>query len=228
MLVYYTIQAIFKLFYFYNFIAIQAILLLRRNMKMFAKIISLIALAFVCTQAGEMLYASKVKSLYKEGDDKVVGRLLPTAKVEVLERKDNKVLLRIKGYTQVGSQVALYFAPNRRILNAGFSKNAGVAFKNIETFKESETKQEWELASVDLWSDDKDLVQSVEPLFKEAQELFANCSICHALHPPKEFSANAWPSVVKSMKSRVGYDSNQEYLVSQYLQKNAKDMPKEK
>ena len=196
-------------------------------MKIGVKFILLMAFTFVCAQAGETLYASKVKSLYKEGEDKVVGRLLPTAQVEVLERKDNKVLLRIKGYTKVGSQVALYFAPNRRILNAGFSRNAGVTFNNIKTFKESETQQEWELASVDLWSEDTDLVQDVESLYKEANELFTNCSVCHALHPPKEFTANAWPSVVKSMKSRVGYNSNQEYLVSQYLQKNAKDMPKE-
>ncbi|WP_334085276.1 heme-binding protein [Helicobacter typhlonius] len=197
-------------------------------MKLCAKAVLLMSLTFVCTQAGEILYASKVKSLYKEGDNKVVGRLLPTAKVDVLEHKGNKVLLRIQGYKQVGSQAALYFAPNRRILNVGFSKNVDVAFKSIETFKESESKQEWELASVDLWSDDAHLVESVEQLYNEAKDLFANCSICHALHPPKEFNANAWPSVIKSMKTRVGFDNDQEYLVSQYLQKNAKDMPKEK
>lgn len=196
-------------------------------MKVF-RLVVFAAIAFVCAQGGEIKYASKVKSLYKEGDDKIVGRLLPTTEVEVLEQKGNKVLLRIKGYTQADSEVALYFAPNRRILNAGFSKNSGVAFNRIESFKESESKQEWALASVDLWSDNTDLVDKVEPLYQEAQELFANCSICHALHPPKEFNANAWPSVVKSMKSRVGLDSNQEYLLSQYLQKNAKDMPKAK
>lgn len=188
-------------------------------MKLCAKAVLLMSLTFVCTQAGEILYASKVKSLYKEGDNKVVGRLLPTAKVDVLEHKGNKVLLRIQGYKQVGSQAALYFAPNRRILNVGFSKNVDVAFKSIETFKESESKQEWELASVDLWSDDAHLVESVEQLYNEAKDLFANCSICHALHPPKEFNANAWPSVIKSMKTRVGFDNDQEYLVSQYLQK---------
>ncbi len=196
------------------------------NVPIKAMVFMAAMLAYV--HGGEIKYASKVKSLYKEGDNKVVGRLLPTAKVDVLEHKGNKVLLRIQGYKQVGSQAALYFAPNRRILNVGFSKNVDVAFKSIETFKESESKQEWELASVDLWSDDAHLVESVEQLYKEANELFANCSICHALHPPKEFNANAWPSVIKSMKTRVGFDNDQEYLVSQYLQKNAKDMPKEK
>lgn len=197
-------------------------------MNVLIRAIAFIAVMLICAHGGEIKYAAKVKSLYKEGDDKVVGRLLPTAQVEVLERKNNKVLLRIQGYKQVSNQAALYFAPNRRILNVGFSKNAGVAFKSIESFKESESKQEWELASVDLWSDDTHLVENLEPLYKEANELFANCSICHALHPPKEFNANAWPSVIKSMKTRVGFDNDQEYLVSQYLQKNAKDMPKEK
>lgn len=196
------------------------------NVPIKAMVFMATMLAYV--HGGEIKYASKVKSLYKEGDNKVVGRLLPTAQVEVLERKDNKVLLRIQGYTQLDSQAALYFAPNRRILNAGFQKNIGVSFKNLEVFKESETKQEWALASVELWSEDSNLVANVDELYNEAKDLFANCSICHALHPPKEFTANAWPSVIKSMKSRVGYDNDQEYLVSQYLQKNAKDMPKGK
>ncbi|AWK62447.1 putative cytochrome C-type haem-binding periplasmic protein [Helicobacter cinaedi PAGU611] len=197
-------------------------------MRVFARAMILVSMAFAYSYAGDVKYASKVKSLYKDGSDKVVGRLLPTAQVEVLEQKGDKVLLRIEGYAQADKQVALYFVPNRRILNAGFSKNADVEFKITKSFKESESKQEWVKASVELWSENADLVESVEPLYKEAQELFGNCSVCHALHPPKEFNANQWPSVVKSMKSRVGYDSNQEYLVSQYLQKNAKDMPKDK
>ncbi len=197
-------------------------------MRVFARVMILVSMVFAYSYAGDVKYASKVKSLYKDGSDKVVGRLLPTAQVEVLEQKGDKVLLRIEGYAQADKQVALYFVPNRRILNAGFSKNADVEFKITESFKESESKQEWVKASVELWSENADLVESVEPLYKEAQELFGNCSVCHALHPPKEFNANQWPSVVKSMKSRVGYDSNQEYLVSQYLQKNAKDMPKDK
>ena len=197
-------------------------------MRVFARAMILVSMAFAYSYAGDVKYASKVKSLYKDGSDKVVGRLLPTAQVEVLEQQGDKVLLRIEGYAQADKQVALYFVPNRRILNAGFSKNADVEFKITKSFKESESKQEWVKASVELWSENADLVESVEPLYKEAQELFGNCSVCHALHPPKEFNANQWPSVVKSMKSRVGYDSNQEYLVSQYLQKNAKDMPKDK
>ena len=197
-------------------------------MRVFARAMILVSMAFAYSYAGDVKYASKVKSLYKDGSDKVVGRLLPTAQVEVLEQKGDKVLLRIEGYAQADKQVALYFVPNLRILNAGFSKNADVEFKITKSFKESESKQEWVKASVELWSENADLVESVEPLYKEAQELFGNCSVCHALHLPKEFNANQWPSVVKSMKSRVGYDSNEEYLVSQYLQKNAKDMPKDK
>ncbi len=193
-----------------------------------SRVAVLLLLSCVFVLGGDTKYVSKVKSLYKDGDNKVVGRLLPTAQVEVLEQKGDKVLLRIKGYAQKDSKVALYFAPNRRILNVGFSRNVDVSFTNLESFKESESKQEWVLASVELWSENSDLVDKLEPLYTEAEQLFTNCSICHALHPPKEFSANAWPSVIKSMKSRAGLDSNQEQLLSIYLQKHAKDMPKEK
>ena len=184
---------------------------------MYRLILMLLFCAFVWADEAQILYASKVKSLYKEGETKVVGRLLPTAKVEVMERKDGRVLLRIQGY-----------APKGRILNAGFSKNAGLAFEVLQTINDNESRSDWELASIALWSEDSDLVAEVAPLYAEANELFTSrCSICHALHPAKEFNANQWGSVIKSMKSRVGFDSDTEQLVVQYLSKNAKDMPKE-
>ena len=188
----------------------------------------LLFFAFVWADEAQILYASKVKSLYKEGETKVVGRLLPTAKVEVMERRDGRVLLRIQGYAPKEQRQALYFAPNRRILNAGFSKNAGLVFEVLQTINDNESRSDWELASIALWSEDADLVAEVAPLYAEANELFTSrCSICHALHPAKEFNANQWGSVIKSMKSRVGFDSDTEQLVVQYLSKNAKDMPKE-
>lgn len=195
---------------------------------MYRLILMLLFFAFAWADEVQILYASKVKSLYKEGEIKIVGRLLPTAKVEVMERKDGRVLLRIQGYAPKAQRQALYFAPNRRILNAGFSKNAGLSFEVLQTINDSESRSDWELASIALWSEDSDLVAEVAPLYAEANELFTSrCSICHALHSAKEFNANQWGSVIKSMKSRVGFDSDTEQLVVQYLSKNAKDMPKE-
>lgn len=176
----------------------------------------------------DVKYSSQVKSLYKDStDSKVVGRLLPTAEVELLKKENNRVLLRIKGYRQPSNQSALYFVPNRRILNAGFSKNTGVVFERISVQQDAESKEEWEYASVELWSDDGGFVDDVNALYKQADEKYKeSCSMCHALHPIKEYNANQWPSVVKSMKTRSGFDKDTEYLVAQYLQKNAKDMPK--
>lgn len=183
---------------------------------------------FYANENNQYSYASKVKSLYLSStDSKVVGRLLPTAKVVILKRENQRVLLRIEGYRQLDNISALYFVPNRRILNAGFSKHTGVEFRRVSIAMDKESKQEWELSSVELWSDDEWLSADVNALYKEADELYkASCSTCHALHSQKEFSANQWPSVIKSMKTRAGFDTNTEHLVSQYLQKNAKDMPK--
>lgn len=177
---------------------------------------------------GEIKYAGVVKSLYAdENSTKVVGRLLPTAQVEVLKEQGSKVLLKVTGYRLEGGEQGLYFVPNRRILNAGFSKNAGLTFSVISKAKDAESNKEWELASVEVWSENSGLENEPDSLFAKANEAFnSSCSICHALHNQKEFNSNQWPSVVKSMKSRAGFDSDMEYLVSQYLQKNAKDMPK--
>ena len=49
-------------------------------------------------------------------------------------------------------------------------------------------------------------------------------ALCHPGHPSTEFTANQWPSIVKSMVTRTAMTKEENYLVTQYLQKHAKDM----
>ncbi len=44
-------------------------------------------------------------------------------------------------------------------------------------------------------------------MLNRAKELFVNnCGICHAIHKEKEFTANAWPAIFRSMADRTGID----------------------
>lgn len=188
---------------------------------MLARVFAVSALLSASLFAGQ--YATTVKTLYADAvSKKVIGKLLPTAEVEVLKEEGNRVLISISGYQDSGKP-AIYFVAGKRILNAGFDGKAGVEFKKLGS--EVVDGKTYEKVSTTVWTDKSNLVGDVAPLYAKAKELFSqNCSMCHGLHPEKEFSANQWPSMFKSMAGRTGIDKNDYQLVIEYLQKNAKDM----
>lgn len=172
-------------------------------------------------------YSTKVKSLYLPEQPKAVGRLLPTAEVKIIAEQGDKVEIEISGWIEDGVPSAVYFVPNRRILVAGINKSTKYDFTELDSAQDGGKK--WIqikakfLTEKDGFSDDVDL------LYKSAEEMYAtNCAICHKLHDKKEFSANQWPSIINSMLSRTAISKEESYLLIQYLQKNAKDMPYKK
>ncbi|RAX51727.1 hypothetical protein CCY99_08630 [Helicobacter sp. 16-1353] len=169
-------------------------------------------------------YTTSVSSLYQEGDSKVIGRLLPTVEVKVLGKVQDKTKVEFEGYIQEGSPNAIYFAPNRRILVAGMVKTTKFDYKVLETLKDD--GKTWNKISVSLLSDETEFTNDINGLYQKAQKMYSdNCSICHVLHNTKEFNANQWPSMVNSMLSRTAISKDESYLLIQYLQKNASNMP---
>ena len=168
-------------------------------------------------------YTTSVSSLYKEGNTKVIGRLLPTIKVKILGEVDGKKKVSFVGYIQDSVKNAIYFVPNRRILVAGITKGVEYDYKVIDTINDS--GKVWKKIEVTLLSDEDEFTKDVDSLYKKADTMYVdNCSLCHALHNKKEFNANQWPSVVNSMLSRTAISKEDSYILIQYLQKNAKDM----
>ena len=168
-------------------------------------------------------YTTSVSSLYKEGNTKIIGRLLPTTKVEILEKVGDKNKISFIGYIQDGVENAIYFVPNRRILVAGITKGFDYDYKVLDTIKDN--NKIWKKIQVTLLSDEDEFTKDIDSLYKKADSMYLdNCSLCHILHNKKEFNANQWPSVVNSMLSRTAISKEESYLLIQYLQKNAKDM----
>ncbi|MGX2982473.1 hypothetical protein [Helicobacter sp. 23-1045] len=176
-------------------------------------------------------YATKVKQLYLPNAQKAVGRLLPSVEVKMLGekdgKKDGKVEVEISGWIEDGVPNAVYFVPNRRILVAGIDKKAQYDFTQIDSIEEGGKK--WILIKAKFLTEKDGFGDDLEAMYKSAEEMYqTNCSICHKLHDKKEFNANQWPSMINSMLSRTAISKEESYLLIQYLQKNAKDMPYKK
>lgn len=169
------------------------------------------------------MYVTEVKPLYQDSTNtKVIGKLLPTTKVEVLKTQGDRALLSIEGY-QEENKPAIYFIPGKRILSAGFDSKANINFKQGE--KEVVDGKNYYKVKVEFWSENNALDPDLSKIYSQAKDLFEqNCSMCHGLHQTKEFNANQWPSMFKSMAGRTGIDKKDYQLVIEYLQKHAKDM----
>lgn len=186
---------------------------------------SIISILFLVVAIFGADYTTSVSSLYQENSNKTIGRLLPTVEVKILKKEGNKSQVQFEGYIQDGVPNAIYFAPNRRILVAGIAKN--IKFDDFETLESLKIEDKiWKKISVILLTDEVEFTTDLDSLYKKAETMYLeNCSICHKLHDKKEFSANQWPSVVNSMLSRTAISKPDSYVLIQFLQKNAKDMP---
>lgn len=164
--------------------------------------------------AEQIVYPVVVKSLYKSDTDKsVIGRILPTSEVKILEKMGKKLKIQVEGFVQKGREQAIYFKEGQRILVAAFKKGANPKYKVLKD-------GDWAKVSVVAYTDEGGFENELKPMMDKAAKLYSeNCSICHALHPINEYNANQWPSVLKSMVDRTAIEKVDRFLVTQYLQK---------
>jgi len=179
----------------------------------------------VSLYASQTMYVSSVENLFEDADTTSrKGRLLPTSKVEVIDTIGAKVKVEIEGFRKAGVPNAIYYVKGQRILMAGLSKKNDFNIKKISSSKD-ENGVEWEKVVLTAYTNKKNLVEDLETLYSKAESLYKNnCSICHPSHPIHEFTANQWPSMFKAMVNRTAISKKDGYLVTQYLQKHAKDM----
>lgn len=171
----------------------------------------------ISTFASEVVYPTVVKSLYENKDaTNVIGRLLPTTKVIVVEDMGEKLKVELSGFVQKGKEQAVYFSEGKRILVAAFKKGKNPSYKVLK-------EGAWSKVSFTTITDKGDFEKELQPMMDKAAKLYSeNCSMCHALHPIDEYNANQWPSVLKSMVNRTAIEKKDRFLVIEYLQKTTK------
>lgn len=186
------------------------------------KILVLIMLSFGLLLAKNIATSEGIALVYPSFTSKqMVGKLLPTNKFEILEKKNGRLKIKVEGYQNPAVKRALYYSVGKRILVLGLSKNAKLKSKKIGT------KGGWNKVSFIAYIPNKKITKNFKKLNTLAKNLYANkCSMCHSLYPAHDKPANQWPSVINAMKQRAGITKDEQYLISIYLQKHAKDMQK--
>lgn len=185
------------------------------------KVVLTLACATLSLFAGDVKYANAIKNVYLTSDAKAsVGRLLPTSKVEILEKKGDVLKVKIGGFINPSAPYAVYFVPKKRILVTALKKSADAKMTNVGSEKDG-----YQEVSFEAYIKNDKLGDDLKALYTQGDKLFkANCALCHDLHPVKEFTANQWPSMVKAMITRTPLTKDEQFLMVEYLQKHANDM----
>ena len=129
--------------------------------------------------------------------------------------------VRLDGWSEQGGEAVVYPAPDQRVILARLTPQA-MALRKVLGTKTDSFGTTWQHVEVSAWIAAADVVPDVSAVWDEAAQLYAaHCSSCHALHGPSEFTANAWPGVMRAMTANAGLTPDQTTLITRYLQANA-------
>lgn len=143
--------------------------------------------------------------------------------VTVLEKKGNKVKVRINGWTLTDYPSQIFSDAGVRIEYAGFDEESAVKFTD-KSQRRTVQENEWVQASAEGWIDAKALTQNVQALWQKGQaRLGEACSSCHGAPKADHFTANQWASQLPVKGGRAGHSrAGANELMFKYLQTHAK------
>jgi trimethylamine-N-oxide reductase cytochrome c-type subunit TorC len=144
------------------------------------------------------------------------GEIFPLASLLILERKNDWIRVELKGWQRNGYEEQIVFGKGVRLLLATLDEDA---LKSIETRDPLDDDNEWREVRLMVWTKKEHFTQDDKALQAYGAEIHeASCSMCHALHPPDQFSPNEWIGKMNAMKRLVPLREDEYALLLAYVQ----------
>jgi len=151
-----------------------------------------------------------------------MGDIVPGTLVRVLAQHGATIEIEVEGWSVKGAPSLVFATVGQRILQARLT-GVGQSHRTVVRQAEDDYGYTWEQVRVTGNVNAASLVPDVASVWNSARQIFAKqCSSCHALHRPKEFTANQWASIIRTMAFRAALSDDQTDLVAKYLQTHAK------
>lgn len=175
----------------------------------------------------DTVYVVNTKSFYLNettgGDED--GKLLATAELKILDRKDNMLKVRLNGWQIDGAQAVVYALQGQRIMLAVFGDKAIAASRRGEAVVDKATDQIWYPVSIELWTDNTGLNKTKNEMWVYSADIFnKSCGVCHALPEKEHYLANQWIGNLNAMRRYTSLTPDQYRLLLGYLQNHSKDV----
>ena len=188
-----------------------------------AAFVLLISVAFPqADTVHQLLYAAGSVPLYAAADHSAAATITPgTALQADRPAASGMQAVTIEAWTQDGADSTLFAAAGRRIVLAKLKD--GTTRPPVLATMTDPYGNVWHQVRLIGFAPTADLVADQESVWGKARALYSKrCSACHALHHTNEFTANQWPTILKTMTKNAALQPDQAALITQYLQTHAK------
>jgi mono/diheme cytochrome c family protein len=152
------------------------------------------------------------------------GKLLATARLKVLDRKDNAVQVRLEGWQVDGVPSAIYGMQGQRMM-VGVLDDAAIAKLERGAKVTASSGPAWSPVSLTFWVDNTGLNTGLADMWNYSSSLFnSSCGTCHSLPEPHHYLANQWSGNLGAMRRYTSLTGDQYRLLLGYLQNHAQDV----
>lgn len=174
----------------------------------------------------QMYTSAAATPLYGGAQGKLVLGILtpgtPLLLATPLQAGASRVEVALQGWSLQGGGSVVYAALGKRIIM--------IALNTTGLSKRKATKQStdsygnvWREIQISGWVSAKSLTSDISTVWGAAAKIYeTRCSACHALHAPNQFTANQWPSILKTMAKNAALNPDQIAFVTKYLQTHAR------
>ena len=196
---------------------------------------ALAVVAWVATAQGNQQVSSKPLQMYTSAaattlyggpqGKLALGVLTPGTPLTLtapMQEGASRVEVTLQGWSLQGGGSVVYAAMGKRITLLTLD-TAGLSKRKITKQSTDSYGNVWREIQISGWVSAKPLTSDISTVWSTAEKTYeTRCSACHALHAPNQFTANQWPSILKTMAKNAALNPDQIAFVTKYLQTHAR------
>jgi len=179
-------------------------------------------------KTGDAYYPIEIMQLFvaPADDAELAGSILPATRITVLQVKGEWAEVQVNGWRQEEVDSVLYEVRGQRIFAATVKEDGlPLVSEGKTSWTDPDTEYRWTEATLKAWMKRTPMTSDPAGLWDYASNTFiSTCSSCHSTYPADHFTANQWPSMIKSMERFAQLPRNENFLVIKYLQLNSSDV----
>ena len=173
---------------------------------------------------GDAVTAIEPQPLSTSISGEPLGTLAAGFPVEILSLENDVARIELSGWQREGPDNKLYVRQGARIGKATITPTEALEMRTVRSVEDAKTGQMWSEVRLKAWVKTDGFMHDPRPLWDAVERMYEdNCSLCHALRAPSEYSANNWIGHVKSMTRMTPLTRQEAALLLVWLQTNAKE-----
>jgi hypothetical protein len=172
--------------------------------------------------ADETRYTKGSTAMFDGARGKVLGSMPPGAPVQLVEKKGRRSKIVVEGWSAEHNDLEVFAnwdVRRERVTLARLKEET----REVTKEKKDRWDTTWRKVRITGWVDSSALVTDVAQVWKAAKLIHTTrCTICHPFKAPDLLTASQWRGTLVIMAHRAALTPEEEALIKQYLQKNAR------